>query len=170
MRTMEAGNYKIKATGEYAFGTTGEGDTFKEQVAVVCACVGGDGAEQGRQFTWYGYFNSDANTKRTLEALKLLGWDGDAKHLIELPGLGSREAVGQFAENTYEGTTRLKLNFINDPDRQGAAVKNKLEGAQLMSFAQRMQGEIAKLGGGVSSPSKPAAPAAGSSAKGKVNF
>lgn len=151
---MNPGMYKVRATGEFKYGKTNpnsDGDQ-KEQVAVVCECVGGDGGDVGRQFTWYGFLNSDDNIRRAFDSLKLLGWDGNAKKVLELEGLGSREAVGDFQVDTYGGKERLKLAWINDPDRAGAALKNPLEGAELQSFALRMQGALAKLENGKPSP------------------
>lgn len=147
--SMGEGTFKIKATGskpgtDFQYGITND----KECIAVSCVTVGGDGAEANRVFAWYGWFNSEDNQKRTFESLKHLGWNGDPKTLLELPGLGSKEANGVFQSEEYEGKTRLKLSFINDPNREGAAVKNKLEGADLQAFQARMAGQLAKFGGG----------------------
>ena len=158
---MGTGNFKIKAVaGSAQWGKSGNGT---EQVAVVVACVGGDGGDANRHFTWYGFLNTEDNTKRTLESLSHLGWDGNVRRMLDVDGLGSKEAVGMFDENVYEGKTTLRCSFVNSAEGR-VAMKHQLEGAERTAFADRLAAAALSLGykpGTAKAPdSKPAAAAA----------
>ena len=127
---------------EWGFASTG---TEQVGMRVVIA----DGELAGQEVTWYGYF-TDAAEARTLEALKIAGWDGS--NVIDLPGLGSTEFELTLEEETDEkGKTYLRPTFIN---RIGVAMRNKMDDAQKRSFAARMQA-LAGATKGASTARKP---------------
>jgi len=149
---MGPGQYKIKAVaGAFQIGKSSKGT---EQIGVTVECVGGDGADKNRQFTWFGFCNTADNIKRTLESCKTLGWDGGS--VLEMKGLGSVEAIGSFDEEEYEGKTSLRLNWINAAG--GVQMRDKLVGGELQSFAARMQAAAASLGMVPSTGAAPAVP------------
>lgn len=127
------GEGTFKARGlEAELGTT---DSGKEQVAVLLELLEGD--DQGKHITWYGYF-TEATTDRTLEALRLLGWQGD--DLSDLRGIDANEVYAVIIHDEYDGKVRAKVNFING--NAGIALKNKMSVGDAKAFAERMKGHV----------------------------
>jgi hypothetical protein len=127
----------------------GTANTGTEQVGFRVQLIGGD--MDGQSFTWYGYF-TDTSEERTLESLRIAGWDGDFGALLDLPGLGSTEFElqledqadkdGKLVINPETGEPYLKPTFIN---RIGVAMKNVMDANEKTAFAARMR---ARYGGG----------------------
>lgn len=131
MSNLVKGNFKARAlTG--ALGYTSGG---KEQVAVQLEVL--DEGFQGETITWYGYF-SDGAVDRTLESLRLLGWEGD--DLFDLKGLGDKEVRIVLDEDEYEGKIQLKVKWINGPG--GLALKAPMNDGEARAFSQRMKGLV----------------------------
>jgi hypothetical protein len=128
------GTWKVRGVAA-ALGMTGTG---KEQVAVELEII--EGEPKGQRITWHGYF-SDATFDRTIESLRLLGWQGD--DLSDLSGIGGLEALVVIEHEEYEGKVRAKAQWINGPG--GIALKERLDQGQAAAFAQRMKGKILAL-------------------------
>lgn len=124
---------KARATAEsheWGFASTGT-----EQVGMRVEIL--DGELAGNHVTWYGYF-TDATEERTLDALKVAGWDGS--DIINLPGLGSTEFELVLEEEIDDrGNTYLRPTFIN---RIGVAMKSKMDAQQKAAFAARMRARV----------------------------
>jgi hypothetical protein len=144
-----AKNYRAKArTCELAVAGTGN-----EQVVVLFDCLD----EPGKTMIWFGSF-ADGAVEFTFQALRNCGWHGnDLRRLPDMgDGFGTLEVSLSCEEETYNGKTREKVNWVNKPGL-GAAVKNKLEGAALQSFAAKMQGKLAAYNAKAGMPKNPAA-------------
>ena len=112
-------------------GVTGTG---KEQVAVFLQ------TEDGHNITWYGYF-TDKTVERTLETLKLCGWDSD--DISDLDGIDGSAVVDIVVENEeYEERVRSRVRWINSPGGGGPALKDKMDEGSRASFAERMKGKV----------------------------
>lgn len=121
----------------------GTANTGTEQVGFRLQLIGGD--LDGQFFTWYGFF-TEASEERTLESLRIAGWDGDFANILDLPGLGSTEFEVQLEDQTDKngapvinqetGEPYLKPTFIN---RIGVAMKNVMGAQEKAAFAQRMR-------------------------------
>jgi hypothetical protein len=131
----------------------GLADTGTEQVGVLLELL--EGEHSGQRVTWYGYF-TEASEDRTLESLRIAGWNGN--DLLNLPGLGSTEFQLTMTEEENQNTGQVfwKASFIN---RIGVAMRNVMDERQKAAFAARMR---AKTGSGVggqraqrSAPSRP---------------
>jgi len=131
-----AGNYTAKATGSFDFGTSARGT---EQVAVEVEIL--DGEEAGRFMTWFGYF-SEKTSERTVEALRLLGWQGD--DITKLEGLGSRRVSIVVEHEDYDGKTNAKIQWVNRLGGLGVKLKTPMDDKAKRVFAAKMKG-LAKL-------------------------
>jgi hypothetical protein len=124
---------KARALGdtfEFGFASTGT-----EQVGVRVVVVGGD--YDGHEFTWYGYF-TEASEDRTIDSLKIMGWDGT--DVVSLPGLGSTEFELQLEEQLDEqGHPYWRPTFVN---RMGVAMKQVMDPAAKASFAARINAKM----------------------------
>lgn len=120
----------------------GETDSGKPQVAVGFQILT-EGADPG-YITWHGYF-TEKTADRTIESLRLCGWQGD--DLTELTdsnpaaNLSANEVELVIEDETYEGKTRAKVQWVNRPG--GAlALKAPLVGDKLKAFAAEMRQNI----------------------------
>ena len=59
------------------------------------------------------------------------------------PGLGSTEVSLLIHNETYNGETRSKVQFVNRPG--GIAMKSPMTPEQAKAFAARMKGRVAQL-------------------------
>lgn len=130
-------SWKVKArarTGEWDLGTSEKGT---EQIAVLFDYLDGNG--EAGSITWFGYF-TDGTWQRTLDSLRYMGWQGD--DLGVLDGLDTNEVELVLDEETYQGKTRVKVQWVNR--LQALALKAPMDPAQRQSFAQRMRGRVAE--------------------------
>lgn len=126
---------------EWALGHSSNGT---EQIAVLFDYVDSEGPQT---ITWFGYF-TEAACDRTIEALRYCGWEGDDFGRLE--GLDKNEVELVLENDTYEGKTRLKVQWVN---RLAAlALKAPMDSNQIAAFAARMRGKA------VASRQKMAAP------------
>lgn len=133
---MNNGFYRAVAK-EAKLGTTG---TNKEQVAVLLETMHEETGElTGETITWFGYFTEKA-TERTLESLRLLGWQGS--DLADLSTVGTKEVVIVVEAEEYKGVWRPKVKWINDPESGGIALKAPLDDAKAKQFAAKMKGTV----------------------------
>lgn len=114
-----------------------ENQDGKEHVAVLFDYVDSNG--EAGAITWYGYF-SDKTWERTLDSLRYMGWTGD--DLGNLDGLDTHEVELVLEEETYQGKTRTKVQWVNRP--QALALKNPMDAGARASFAARMRGRVAQ--------------------------
>lgn len=129
----------------------GESGTGKEQVAVEFKVLTEGAAEQS--LTWYGYF-TDGAIEKTIESLRNCGWQGD--DLSQLDGLGANEVDIVVEDETYEGKTTARVQWVN---KVGAlAIKTPLTPDRAKSFAAAMKDRIraVELAGGKRTTPKPA--------------
>lgn len=113
----------------------GEASTGNKEVAVLFDIL--DEAAEFSALTWRGHF-SDAAWERTVESLRICGWEGD--DLTKLEGLDKNEVELVVEEEEYEGKTQTKVRWVN---RIGSLnIKAPLEGDKLKSFAAAMQSKI----------------------------
>lgn len=141
--TIQAGTWRAKATGaELGYTSTG-----KEQVAMSIEIL--DGPSANHIITWYGYF-TEKTTDRSLESLMIAGWDGE--DLAAMTGVGSTEFQVVIEEDTYEGKTRMRVQWINRLFGSGPALKNKMDTGAKVSFAERMKGRALAVKQGLPKP------------------
>jgi hypothetical protein len=153
------GKYKARAKrGQWGLGTAGNGTP---QVAVRFDLVA---FEAG--ITWYGFF-TDKAMETTLKALDACGWKGvDIKELDrEDCGLDANEVeLVVEEERGQDGVVRSKVRWVNSGG--GVALKNRMQGNDLDSFAAQMRKRImakdpARARAAASAaPAKPPAPRA----------
>lgn len=66
----------------------------------------------GEGLTWTGWLTEKAG-ERTIDTLRLMGWDGDDLTEQGLTGLGSAEFELVVEGEEYEGKTFSKIKFVN---------------------------------------------------------
>ena len=160
------GRYKGKAI-EWAFGKTGTG---KEQIAVVFELT--EGEFKGKQYQWFGFFHDPDSFDRTCQSLIYCGWD--AQDFRALAGMGTREPSlsiepefyappAKPGQATKPGAWRWKVEWVNDPDSDGIAMKERYSAEETSDFASRMSGNLAefrnRMGSKVPAPAAAKAPA-----------
>lgn len=123
---------KFKARGiQAALGKTSNGNP---QVAVELEIT--EGERQGDTLTWYGYF-TDKTEERTIQSLRLLGWEGD--DLSSLIGIDQNEVTIVVEEEEYDGQVREKVKWINGG---GLAMKETMDDGAAKAFAAKMRGKV----------------------------
>lgn len=128
-------------------GAWGHSKSGTEQVAVLFEL------EDGARLTWYGYL-TEKTAERTMNSLIACG----VTDLETLEGLGNDEVELVIEHETYEGTTRAKIQWVNRLGSGGVAMQNKAEGSALKSMLKKHQGNFLKLKKeqGVAPQSRPA--------------
>lgn len=130
--TLKSGTFTIKGVR----GMLGFTNSGKEQVAVELSVVD-EGDFFGERITWYGYF-TELTFDRTLESLRILGWNGD--DLSDLSGIDQNEAQAVIEEEEYDGKLRLKVKWINA--KGGLALQKPMSDGEASAFAARMKGRV----------------------------
>lgn len=96
--------------------------------------------ESGETLDWYGYF-TEKTEARTIEALLLCGWDG--QDFVTFRGVTTNVVHVVVEHETYNGQTRAKIAWVNDPNRTVGG--KPMEAAEVSSFADRMRAKVAAL-------------------------
>lgn len=134
---MTIANGTWKARGCEAL--LGKASTGTDQVGVDLQIL--EGPSQGAHVTWYGYF-SEAAFERTIESLRLLGWEGD--DLSDLRGIDRLEvSIVVEDEADLQGEFRPRVKWINALG--GIAMKDKMDIGTAKAFAQSMKGRVLAL-------------------------
>lgn len=134
MMNLQDGNYRARAIA-HEYGVTSKGN---DMVAVTYELLD----KERMMMTWYGYF-TDATIERTYKALRHSGWDG--RDLLGLDGLGDTEVELVVVNETYEGKTRPRVNFVNPVGAGRGAVSNPLDQGGQEAFKRRVAGKIAAI-------------------------
>lgn len=127
---MRNGTFEAYAT-DFGFSTTSTGNV---QVSVRLSVP----AEK-EYIRWYGTFSEKARSY-TMAALAAMGWDGVS--LDTLDGLGSTPCEIVVADETYEGTTRTKVKYVNPLGGGGPVSKGTLSGDDRRRFMASMKGHV----------------------------
>lgn len=116
-----------------------------------------EGPINGSAITFQGWL-TDGAWKKTVEALRVLGWIGN--DISEVPDLADAGALANECEiviehEEYNGKVRAKIAWLNAPGGRGT----KITGSALTSFAERLKSSIASvpMPEGVKPSSAPAA-------------
>lgn len=101
----------------------------------------------GESIEWYGSFSETkfetggCVADRTVDALLLMGWDGD--DLVVMRGLGSAEVqIVVVEEPNREGKVFPKVKYINPPGGNSSA--KPVEKSELAKLNQAMRGKVLK--------------------------
>ena len=135
MGNIAPGTYTAKVAS-FDWGTTPKGN---EQLALTFN-VEGHG-----KITAYLYWTKDSVIDRSFESLRYCGWTGDDLTKLDLADL--QKPVEIVVENEeWEGKTRTKVAWINDPNR-AVAVANRMTEDALKKFAARMKSKVKPMPG-----------------------
>lgn len=146
--------YTGHAVAAASFAPSSKGN---QQIAIPFEITQGEHA--GETITWIGVFhdtqdrNGMTGSERVIESLQFMGWRGD--ELAELAGVDDariRELLPDEVElacdvDTYEGKTRLKVQWINRAGSGRFAFKEALAGNDLKTFSSQMRGQIRNMQG-----------------------
>lgn len=120
----------------------GHASTGTEQIGVEIQ------VSDGNRITWYG-FCTDASIENTVKALRVMGCqfpngpDG-LPDITNMAGLGTTEFDIVVVKDVYNGKTRTKVQYINEPGGGGPAMKSTMDDAKKLDFRQRMAGALLK--------------------------
>ena len=141
------GTYRARALSG-ALGYAGNGT---EQVGIDFQII--EGPSEGQHITWYGFF-TDKTTDRTIESLRICGWEGD--DLFDLTGIEKNEvdlvieAEDYADKKTGELKTRSRVRWINRPS--GLQMRDAMDSTQAREFAAKMRGRVVALRGAGQAP------------------
>ncbi len=124
---IEAGSFLSKAVSPIAWqqSTTGKSDQVSVRVQLL------EGKDAGQVIVWRG-FMSDKAIERTLEALENMGWDGESDDSVK----SGTTFVSVVQHEEYEGQTRARIAFINDPAGGGGNYEPMPEAAKSAAKAR----------------------------------
>lgn len=152
---MEKATYRARASSSAGFGMSSKGNS---QIAIDCEIL--TEGFQGERIAWVGTFSPGA-TDRTLEALRIMGWQGEDLAELDAGCDVAKLIPEEFdlacdVEADLEGVDRLKANWVNRIGGGRFAFKTKLEGGELKAFAASMKDAVKNARGGAPR-AKPAA-------------
>lgn len=156
------GTYKAR-TLSGGLGYTSKGT---EQVGIDFQIT--EGPHEGQHITWYGFF-TDKTADRTIESLRICGWEGD--DLCDLTGIEKNEvelvieAEDYTDSRTGEIKTGSRVRWVNRIGGSGFSMRDAMDATQAREFAARMRGRVVALRGNGQAPRRPAqaAPSGGAS-------
>ncbi len=142
------------------------------QIALPFEIVADD-EHDGEVITWFATLHGTADSKgktgvdRVIESLITAGWQGD--DMSELADISDDEARRLLPEtvqlvlapDTYEGTTRLKVKWVNRPGAGRAGFKKPLAGGDLKAFGAQMRNAVRGMRGAAGARPAPAARSTG---------
>lgn len=131
---MTPGRYTVKAIDAALC----EASTGTPQVEVVFQVTEGECI--GETISWFGFL-TDAALPYTLRSLRFTGFEGN--DLSDLESVGSQECSITVKEDTWEGETRLKVEWVNDL----GGIRSKAM-SDPANFAKQMMAKIAALEAG----------------------
>lgn len=152
--------YTARAIGAAQFAPSKNGN---QQIAVPLEVTQGEHA--GETITWIAVFHDTADkngvtgAERIIQSLQYMGWQGD--DLTELMDIDDAAAM-QLLPNevsiscdveTYEGKSRLKVQWVNEVGSGRFAFKEAATKNDLRSFAAQMKSTVKSMrGAGGSKP------------------
>jgi hypothetical protein len=146
--------YTARACGAASFATSSKGN---QQIAVPMEVSQGEHA--GETITWIAVFHETADkngvtgAERIIQSLQYMGWQGDdLTELMEVSDEQVRELLPSEVEiscdlETYEGKTRLKVQWINQAGAGRFTFKEAATKNDLRSFAAQMKSTVRSVRG-----------------------
>lgn len=136
------GTYRAQALS----GGLGYAGNGTEQVGIDFVIT--EGPSEGQHITWYGFF-TDKTADRTIESLRVLGWEGT--DLCDLTGIDKNPVELVIEAEEYndprngEIKTRSRVRWINRAG--GLQMKDMMSQQQAREFSARMRGKVVAAGG-----------------------
>jgi hypothetical protein len=135
------GFYSARATGEFVYDKTpGKGTPYvRVQYEVMTA-----GAWLGEKVRWTGWLTPAAR-KRTLEALRISGWDPACNDLMKLTGLGSCNVQIEVEHETADdGKVWPRVKWVNR--ESNFSTESSMSEGDKRAFFQSMMGDVIASG------------------------
>lgn len=155
MLPMIQAKYRARVCGAPSWAKAQSGNW---QVALPFEVTQGEYA--GETTTWIGVMHDTADKngttghERVIQSLQYTGWQGD--DIADLAELTDEQAKALFPEEvelacapeTYDGKTRLKVQWVNKIGAGRFAFKEAASKTDLRSFAAQMKSTVRSLRGG----------------------
>lgn len=122
------------------FGVT---DNQKKYVTVSFEIL--DGEDAGQKITWWGYFATEKNAKRTIESLRYCGFKGDDLSTVGDQELDQRVSL-TVEHDEYDGKVRAKVAWVNGLGGGGFKVEKPMAGDELRKFAASLKSHVRSTG------------------------
>jgi hypothetical protein len=156
MLPMVQAKYRGRVCGAPSWAQSGNGNW---QVALPFEVTQGEHA--GETITWIGVMHDTADKngttghERVIQSLQYAGWQGD--DISELAELDDGQAIQIFTEevelacapDTYDGKTRVKVQWVNKVGAGRFAFKEAATKNDLKSFAAQMKATVRSARGAV---------------------
>lgn len=141
--SLQPGKYLARAIPDTL--QFGRAKTGTEQVAITFRILDGQTQkETNEQITWIGALGNEKSVEITGKALRACGCN-DPEELDAHPEIIARNIVELDCDNeTYNGKTRLRVNWVNVPGGGRFAFKQSLDAGSKVSALARLKGVIAK--------------------------
>lgn len=123
----------MKVQGRAREWALGHADNGTEQIGILFDYIDENG--EPSRITYYGYF-TESTADRTIESMRFCGWEGD--DFGQLEGLDRNEVELVIEDETYQGKTRRKVQWVNR--LASVAIKKPMDSQQIAAFAAKMRG------------------------------
>jgi len=123
----------VKVQGRAREWALGHADNGTEQIGILFDYSDENG--EPNKITYYGYF-TESTADRTIESMRYCGWEGD--DFGQLDGLDRNEVELVIEDETYQGKTRRKIQWVNR--LASVALKRPMDAQQIAAFAAKMRG------------------------------
>jgi hypothetical protein len=153
--------YTARCSGAPSFAKSANGNW---QIAVPFEVSQGEHAGEG--ITWIGVMHGTTDKagrtgeERVIESLQYMGWQGDdISEIAELSDEGARELLPDEVDlacdvETYDGKTRLKVQWVNRAGAGKFTFKEAASKSDLKSLGAQMKATVRSLRG--AAPARPA--------------
>ena len=145
---MKTGTHRARARAGVL--TETQGDSHREHIYIKFGLV----SDMNDVVEWQGYFGDNKDkggktlTERTIDVLRVCGWEGD--DIRDLRGIEKNEVEIVVLEDTYQGNSRLKVRYVQPIGTAAAFMPKPLESRYADQLAERIK---RKITGGESSAS-----------------
>ena len=161
MLPLQKSKYTARAIGAAQFAPSKNGN---QQIAIPMEVTQGE--YTGETITWIAVFHDTADrngvtgSERIIQSLQYMGWQGDdLSELVEIDDAQARQLLPNEVSiacdvETYEGKTRLKVQWVNEAGSGRFAFKEAASKSDLRSFAAQMKSTVRSVRGAAGSAPK----------------
>lgn len=158
--------YTARACGAAQFAPSSKGN---QQIAIPFEVTQGE--YTGETITWIAVFhdtvdrNGVSGAERIIQSLQYMGWQGDdITELMDVDDHRAKELLPSEVSiacdvETYEGKTRLKVQWVNEAGSGRFAFKEAATKSDLRSFAAQMKATVKSVRGAGTRPNGSSKPA-----------
>lgn len=122
------------------FGVTEKGNKY---VSVSFEIL--DGEDAGQKISWFGYFSTEKNAKRTIESLRYCGFKGSDLSTVGDQALEQRVSL-TVEHDEYDGKVRAKVAWVNGSGGGGYKIEKPMAAEERRKFAASLTNIVKSTG------------------------